>query len=54
MIKGPVSSGSGVGPLPDSQSAPSLCPYLVEGVVEPCGISYKGTNPIYEGSTLIT
>ena len=32
----------------------SLCPHMAEGVRELSGISYKGTDPILEGFTLMT
>lgn len=32
----------------------SLCPHVWEGVRELCGVSYKDTDPIHEGATLVT
>ena len=31
----------------------SSCPHMVAGARETCGVLYKGTNSIHEGSTLM-
>lgn len=48
-------SASGEGPLTGSfRVVLSLCPHIVEGVMELSGVFYQGTNPVQEGSTLTT
>ena len=54
-IKVLADSVSGQGPLSGLQTAVfSLYLYLNERVMEPSGVSLKGTNPIHEGSTPMT
>ena len=43
-----------VGAEPSLVADFSLCSYMVEGAGELCGVSYKDTNFITEGFTLMT
>ena len=52
-IKAPTDVVSGENPLPGSEKAVfSLCPHMVGK--KQTSSSYKGTNPIHEGSTCMT
>ena len=54
-IKALADSVSGKDLFLSSQTAIFLlCPHMVEEIRELSGIFYKGTNPIHEGSTLMT